>query len=374
MTKIQSIAILPGDGIGQIVTEAILPIFKALELPIEYTLGEIGWSCWLESASTVPDRTWKLIKESDSTLLGATTSYPEREAMAALTDELIKCSPSYVSPLVQLRQKLDLFASVRPCFSLDKRHCFNLCIIRENIEGLYSGLDFDCLPDDFRQIVSKHPNWSSKMNERFNCTLRLQTESGLKRIFEFAFKYAVKNQHLRVTFADKPNVLRKSSMMSRAIFESIAKQYSDIQADIMNVDAIGMHLVKKPEQFGVIVAENMFGDILSDVAAGVMGGLGVAPSANIGENYQYFEPVHGSGIRMDDARVNPSAMFLSTSLMLSSLGMDKAAKAIKEAVIEVIEHQKWVTPDLGGIANTQEMADAIIDKARNLYVSELRHV
>ncbi len=357
------IAVLPGDGIGQEVIESVLPVFSALSLPLTYQIGDIGWECWVKGANPIPDKTWDLINKCDSILLGATTSKPEREAKAEILDKS-KQELSYISPIIQLRQKLDLFANVRPCFSINKQKDFNFCVIRENTEGLYSGFDFDHLPEDFRKIVESAPHWKKKMNEALSCTLRINSKTGMQRIIQFAFDYAVKNNHDKVSYADKPNVLRKSSTLGRAIFEEIAAGFPQIQADILNVDAVGMHLVTKPEIFGVIVTENMFGDILSDVAAGVMGGLGLAPSANIGLQKSYFEPVHGSGPRMKKNTANPSATFFSLSMLLSYFGHDRLSRIIKEAVITVIKENKTVTRDLGGSSTMQEMAYAIIEEAK----------
>lgn len=359
------IAILPGDGIGKEVLDALLPVFSELNLPITYKIGEIGWSCWIKEANPIPQATWDLIEESDTVLLGATTSRPEREAKAAIA-HLPDKEVAYVSPIVQLRQKLDLFANVRPCFSISKDRAFNLCIIRENTEGLYSGFDFDTLPEELRDRVSKQAYWATKLNESISCTLRLQSKSGLQRIFKFAFDYANNNNYHRVTYADKPNVLRKSSTLGRSLFEEIAAFYPKLQTDISNVDAVGMHLVKKPEMFGVIVTENMFGDILSDVAGGVMGGLGLASSANIGLKHSYFEPVHGSGPRMRINSANPCAMFFSLALLLKYFGYGHHAQIIHNAVINVIQQKKVMTYDLKGSATTQEMAAAIITEAKKL--------
>lgn len=363
MSKVDyTIAVLPGDGIGQEVTDAVLPIFKALDLPMNLILGDIGWQFWIDEGNPVPDRTWQLIKQCDATLVGAITSKPHKEATA----ECHIKGAEYLSPIIQLRKNLDLFANVRPCFSLKHDRSFNLCIIRENSEGLYAGFDYAQLTPELKSIVSTHKEWSSKLDQKISCSLRLQSEHGLQRIFQFAFDYASKHQYEHVTFADKPNVLRQSSAMARDIFESVAKQYPSITHSIENVDAVGMHLVIKPERFGVIVAENMFADILSDVAAGVMGGLGLAPSANVGSDKAYFEPVHGSGLRMHSQTANPSAMFLSIAMMLDHLGFTEQAKAVNQSVREVITEGNILTKDLGGHASTSEMADAMIKRAQQL--------
>lgn len=358
------IAVLPGDGIGWEVTDAALPIFDTLGIPVELNRGDIGWACWQQMGNPIPEHVWQLIHHCDVTLLGAVTSKPSREAELELTPILQKKNLAYVSPLIQLRQQLDLFANVRPFFNiLDGKKSFNCCIIRENTEGLYAGFDFYPLPAPLKPLLEQYKHWQSIPPSELSCTLRLQSMEGLSRLFKFAFKYAHCNGFNRVTFADKPNVLRQSSAFAREIFESIAKLYPHVQADILNVDAVAFWLIKRPEEFGVVVAENMFGDILSDVGAAVMGGLGFAPSANIGHEGCYFEPVHGSGPRVKINSANPSAMFLTISLLVKHFGYVEQAAAIKQAVIAVVQENRFTTYDIGGNSSTVDMAQAIIEKA-----------
>ncbi len=356
------LAILPGDGIGQEVTYSSIPIFEALNIPAELVLGDIGWEYWKKEGNSIPARTWKLIKSADATLLGATTSKPEREALKELPVSLQSTPPMYVSPIVQLRQQLDLYANIRPCFNIKSEgEDFNFSVIRENTEGLYAGLDFYPLSDDLNSIITKSSRWGPLSNTDASCTFRLQTRAGLTTLFEFAFSYADKEKFDRVAFADKPNVLRKSSAFARNIFETVAEKYPNIKADIHNVDAVALWMVRRPQEFGVIVAENMFGDILSDLGAGVMGGLGFAASANVGIKGAYFEPVHGSAPRVKPNLANPGAMFLTIGLLLEHFGYHSESNRIKRAVRDVVKEGLHVTYDLGGSASTQTMAKAIID-------------
>lgn len=357
------IAVLPGDGIGIEVTHAAIEVFKALDIPVQLNFGDIGWTNWQHEGNPIPDKTWKLIAESDTTLLGAITSKPQREATNELDPRLQKDKPVYLSPIIQLRQKLDLFANIRPGFSIiNQNKQFNFCVIRENTEGLYSGFDYHPVPKELLQLLEQNPRWQNKSADELSCSLRLQSKAGLTRLFEFAFSHAVTHQINRVTFADKPNVLRKSGHFAREIFESIAHQYPQITSDILNIDAVALWLIKRPEDFGVIVTENMFGDILSDVGAGVMGGLGLAPSANIGQQESYFEPVHGSGPQMSPNTANPGAMFLTISMLLLHFGFAEPAKRITKALGAVIQENRFVTYDLGGKATTSDMAKAVIDR------------
>lgn len=372
-SKKLNIAVLPGDGIGLEVTEATLPLFAALEVPVTLTFGDIGWSCWQNEGTPIPERTWKLIDEADTVLLGAITSKPQREAENELVKKLQHKKLNYVSPLIQLRKKLDLYANIRPCFSLKKdSKAFNFCIIRENTEGLYAGFDYHPPPEQILELLAKDIHWNTTAAEEISCALRLQSRKGLTRLFHYAFHYADKHHMKRVTFADKPNVLRLSGQFGREIFEMVSAQYPHIHADVLNVDAVGLWLVRRPEEFGVLVAENMFGDILSDVGAGVMGGLGFAPSANIGQEKCYFEPVHGSAPRLRPNKANPSAMFLTLSMLLDHYGYEEKAQKINQAVRIIVNEGRFVTYDVGGRASTQDMANAIIDQCMH-YKSNVKN-
>ncbi|EHK0867453.1 isocitrate/isopropylmalate dehydrogenase family protein [Salmonella enterica] len=360
-TMKKNVLVLPGDGIGQEVCEAALPVISAMDLPITLTFGEIGWACWTREGNPVPDQTWEKIAGADAVLLGAITSKGKAQAQQALPLPLQQKGIEYVSSVIQLRQKLGLFANIRPVkYVAGDRRPFRCCVIRENTEGLYAGMDFKGV----RPAVSdwlKHPNLNKYGPEEAAWTVRLQTRYGLERLFQTAFEYARKHHFTRVTFADKPNVMRESGHFAGSIFHEVAARFPEITADIHNVDAIALWLVRKPHEFGVIVAENMFGDILSDLAAGVMGGLGLAPSANIGSHVAYFEPVHGSAPGMaGQGKANPCAMFYTIALMLEYLGFESQAEKLQHAVDRVVRDGKVATYDLGGTASTREMAQAII--------------
>tara|TARA_B100001094_G_scaffold330678_1_gene396510 strand:- start:1450 stop:3609 length:2160 start_codon:yes stop_codon:yes gene_type:complete len=359
--KRKNILVLPGDGIGVEVCQAAIPILKALNLPMDIKYAEIGWECWKKYGDTVPQKTWGMIKQADAVLLAAITSHGKEKAESSLPVELQGLNRQYVSPIIALRQKLELYANVRPSHGIGKNgKNFNICIIRENTEGLYAGLDFHKVPSEFQHII-KHKNIETYGYDETTWSVRLQTKLGLERIIRYAFKYAVEHNMSRVTLADKPNVLRESGNFARDIFYSVSREYPQIEADIHNVDAVAMWLHLKPEVFGVIVCENLFGDILSDLAAGLMGGLGLAPSANIGKDIAYFEPVHGSAPKLAGKnKANPIAMFKSISLMLAYLGFEHESKLVENAVDYVIKQNKFLTYDLGGQATTQDCAENLI--------------
>ncbi|UXS01903.1 isocitrate/isopropylmalate dehydrogenase family protein [Agrobacterium tumefaciens] len=372
--KRKRICVLPGDGIGADVMEQTLPIIDALEVPLDLEFGRIGWKCWEEEGEPVPRATWDAIQRCDTTLLGAITSKPLREAEAALPPSLRGIGHKFTSPVIQLRQRLDLYANVRPIVDILGNSSFKFTVIRENTEGLYSGLDFGCIPAEFEPLLQKREAegapWVREGSNDAVMSVRLQTRRGLLRLFRFAFTYAHENNFHLVTFADKPNVLRYSSAFARELLEQVADEFPALSYSVDNIDAVALWMVRRPERFGVIVAENMFGDILSDLGAGVMGGLGLAPSANIGEYKSYFEPVHGSApsyAGLDKA--NPSAMFLTLALMLDYLGFRESAQIISQAV-RIVATSDIRTYDLNGQHGMRAVAEEIILTASTFHSSK----
>ncbi|MER6212160.1 isocitrate/isopropylmalate family dehydrogenase [Streptomyces sp. NPDC001642] len=358
----KSVAVLPGDGIGPEVTTAALDVVDKLGLPLDLRFGEIGWECWRQEGDPVPQRTWKLLEDTDTCLLGAITSKPLREGEAELPPELRGTGRTFVSPVIQLRQRLGLYANVRPVIDLvDGR--FDFTVIRENTEGLYAGLDFHGLDDALWNVVRDHPNAQASGAGSTSVTLRLQTEFGMDRLLHHGFVHARTHGYRRLTLVDKPNVLRNSSNHLRERLELIARDYPDIETEILNVDAVALWMVRRPERFGVLVAENMFGDILSDLGAGVMGGLGLAPSGNIGDHGSYFEPVHGSAPGMaGQDRANPMAMLLAMAQMLDHLDLPVPGEELRAAVRTVAARRTTITYDMGGTSGTREVARAVADE------------
>jgi len=356
--------VLPGDGIGPEVVDASVQVLDRLGVALDLRFGDIGWEFWRNEGTPVPARTWDLIAATDTCLVGAVTSKPPREAGQELAEHLQSDGHSYVSPVVQLRQRLGLFANVRPI--TDIRHgSFDFVVIRENTEGLYAGFDTYGLDDGLWEVVQGHPNAAGSGQQGTSASIRLQTTAGLDQLFRFGLEYARRHGHQRLTVADKPNVLRGSGTHLRERLEQISAEYPEIETEILNVDAVALWMVRRPERFAVIVAENMFGDILSDLGAGVMGGLGLAASGNIGAQGSYFEPVHGSAPPLvGTGRANPMAILLSLELMLSHLGLDVPARELRRAVVEVATAGRTVTYDLGGSATTREVAAAVAEALR----------
>ncbi len=355
-----TIAVLPGDGIGPEVIDAALPTFDALGFGWSLEFGEIGWGCWRRDGEPIPPATWDLIDRSAATLMGAVTSKPPRQAEFELPAALRGTGRRYTSPVIALRRRLGLYANIRPITDL-YRGSFDFLVIRENTEGLYAGYDRRGLDGPLWDLVRDHPNAAESGGVDTSVALRLQTRAGLDRIFGCAFERATAGGFTCVTLADKPNVLRASGELARERFDAVAAQHPDVEAHTANVDAVAMAMVRSPGSFGVIVAENMFGDILSDLGAGVMGGLGLAGSANVGGRGSLFEPVHGSAPDIAGRGVaNPFATMLTIAQLLGELGAGAEAARLGAAIRGAVLAGDVVTPDLGGTATTAAAATEVL--------------
>ncbi|MCL7385057.1 MAG: isocitrate/isopropylmalate dehydrogenase family protein [Thaumarchaeota archaeon] len=365
------IAVLPGDGIGIEVIRAALTVLEAANLDAEYIHGDIGWEFWCKEGNPLPDRTLKIIKETDCALFGAITSKPKEDAEKELAPELRGKGLTYYSPIVRLRQELDLYACVRPCKAfpgnpLNYRDGIDIVIFRENTEGLYAGVEFYPLSKKVFEALCENPKM--KVFEKFGLenvavSLRVMTRQACERIVRAAFEYAKKHGRKSVTLVDKPNVLRETGGLMLNVARKVASEYPEIEYREANIDAMCMWMLKNPLDHDVIVAENMFGDILSDLAAQLVGGLGFAYSGNIGDNYAVFEPVHGSAPKhAGKNKVNPIAAILAGKMMVEWLGEVEIARAIEASVAEVILEGKLRTYDMGGQTTTTEMAEGIAAK------------
>lgn len=320
------IAVIPGDGIGVEVMEATLDVLNGLDIDLDYEYGLAGDDCKEKNGVALPKETLNLIKNSDACLFGA--------AGETASDVIVK-----------IRQEMKMFANLRPVKSYPNTNALfdnvDFMIVRENTEGLYIA-DQEKLIDD--GAIAK----------------RIITKEAEERIIRYAFDYARKNNKNKVTAVHKANVLKKTDGLFKKIFYEIAEEYPDIDAEDFYVDATAMYLITDPLNFEVIVTTNLFGDILSDEGAGLVGGLGLIPSANIGEDSALFEPVHGSAPDIaGEKKANPIAMLLSAEMMLRYLGENKQADRLDKAILKVLKDGVDLTGDLGGSANTFEMAAAI---------------
>ncbi len=390
----RTIVALPGDGIGKIVLPEAIRLLDAAGFKANYVWGDIGWEFWCKEGNALPQRTIDLIAKHKIALFGAITSKPKDAAIKELDSTLQGKGLVYFSPIVALRQIFNLDICIRPCISfkgnplnfirkkLDGTYeepFINVVVFRQNTEGLYSGVEWTNPPKVVRDALETHPKmkeFSHIPGEEIAISTRIVTKKASERIIRAAFEYAKKHGYKSVTLCEKPNVLRETSGMMLRIAQEISSEFPEIELWDTNIDAQMMWLTKNPEDYGVIVAENMFGDIISDGFAGLIGGLGFACSANIGEEVAIFEPTHGSAPKyekLSPSIVNPIAMFMSAVMMLEYIGENEIAFRIRNAIAKVIEEGKVRTYDMlklkggqdvinKGAASTQQMTDAIIEK------------
>lgn len=363
---------MPGDGVGNDVMEAARIVLDKIELDAEYIHADIGWEFWRTEANPLPDRTIEILKNTDCALFGAITSKPKEEAEKELIPELQGKGHIYASPIVGLRQKFNLRTNLRPCKAykgnpLNYKDDIDITVFRENTEDLYSGVEFFPLPDDLRDSLKKHNkkmarfDWSPADKTAVSC--RIITEKASENIVRAAFEYAEKTGRKSVTIVEKPNVIRETSGLMVRTARKVAKDFPKIELWETNIDAMCMWLIKNPQDYSVLVTSNMFGDIISDLAAQLVGGLGFASSGNIGDDYAVFEPTHGSAPKYaGQYKVNPMAMLLTVKLMLEWLGENDKAEALEKAIAGVISDSKIRTYDMGGKNTTLEIAQAVADR------------
>jgi isocitrate/isopropylmalate dehydrogenase len=363
------IAWLPGDGVGVDVMEAAGIVLDKLNLDAEYIQGDIGWEFWKTEANPFPDRTRELLRRTDCALFGAITSLPKQEAESALIPELQGKGHIYVSPIVRLRQEFNLRTNMRPCKAyrgnpLNYRDGIDIVVFRENTEDLYSGVEFYPFPDEVRDAVRKHNAKMARFDhhpaDEMAVTLRINTKTGCRNIVTDAFEYAEKTGRKSVTVVEKPNVMRETSGLMVRTAREVAKDYPGIELWETNIDAMCMWLIKNPTDYSVLATSNMFGDIVSDLCAQLVGGLGFASSGNIGDDYAVFEPTHGSAPKYAGRyKVNPIAMLLSTKMMLDWLGETDMGDRLENAIADVIREEKVRTYDMGGSNSSLEVAEAV---------------
>lgn len=320
------IAIVPGDGIGKEVMEATLFVLDSLGIDFDYVYGEAGDECLEKTGNALPQETLDIIRDADACLFGA-------------------AGETAADVIVKIRQEMKMFANLRPVKTYPNTNSLfdniDFMIVRENTEGMYIA-DEESYTDEgaiARRIITK------------------EAES---RIIDYAFNYALENNKTKVTAVHKANVLKKTDGLFKEIFYEVAEKYPDIATEDFYVDATAMYLITQPESFEVIVTTNLFGDILSDEGAGLVGGLGLIPSANIGEDGALFEPVHGSAPDIaGQGKANPIAMMLSAIMMLRYIGENEAAEKFDAAILKVLNDGNVLTGDLGGSSSTMELAQAV---------------
>jgi isocitrate dehydrogenase (NAD+) len=330
-----TITLIPGDGIGPEIIAATVRIIEATGVDIEWQTHIMGVQAQEKYGTTLPESTIESIKQNKVALKGP---------------QMTPVGKGFTSVNVGLRKNLDLYANVRPIKALPGIPCRNpeldLVVVRENTEDLYLGLEHLVVPGVVESI-------------------KIITEKASTRIAQYAFEYAVANGRKKVTAVHKANIMKLSDGLFLDCFYNVAKNFPQIEADDKIIDNCCMQLVMRPEQFDMLVMENLYGDIVSDLCAGLIGGLGLAPGANIGEQGAVFEAVHGSAPDIAGQGIaNPTAILMSALLMLRHLGEQDAADRAEKAMLAVLAEGKVITRDLGGSARTEEFANSIIDKMK----------
>ncbi|MBN1157163.1 isocitrate/isopropylmalate dehydrogenase family protein [Candidatus Woesearchaeota archaeon] len=354
------ITLIPGDGTGPEISEAMKRCVEATGVEIEWDYQEAGSDVMDKHGKPLPDKVIESIKKNGVAIKGPITT---------------PIGTGFRSVNVALRQVLDLFACVRPCkyipgvkSPLKNPKAVDIVIVRENVEDLYAGIEFDEGKDDTGKIINVIRSLSGKkIREDSAISIKPISNYNSERIIRYAFDYAVKNKRRKVTAVTKSNIMKFSDGLFQRTAERVAKEFQGIEFEHRLVDDMCMQLVQKPELYDVLVLPNLYGDIVSDLCAGLIGGLGVAPGANIGEKCAVFEATHGSAPKYKGMnKVNPTGLILSAVMMLKHIGEIEAAERLEKAVAGVIIEGKDVTYDLNkeNPVGTKEMADAIVQKIR----------
>jgi 3-isopropylmalate dehydrogenase len=387
-----TVVTMPGDGIGNQVLPEALRLLQAVGFDAEYVHADIGWECWCREGNALPQRTIDLLARHKLGLFGAITSKPKKEAEAELKAELKGKGHSYFSPIVTMRQRFHLDTCVRPCISFPgnplnfirkradggfEEPVVNVVVFRQNTEGLYAGVEWTNPPEQVRAALALHSKFkpfAAVPGPDLAISVRVITRNAARKISKAAFERAKKYGYKSVTICEKPNVLRETSGMMEEEAKAVSREYPGIALWSTNIDAQTMWLTKNPEDYGVLVASNLFGDVISDAFAGLIGGLGFAASGNIGDEVAVFEPTHGSAPKYAELKppiVNPIAMFLSAVMMLEHIGEVEKARRIRAAIAAVVKEGKVRTYDMmripgggkaisQGAASTVEMTDAVL--------------
>jgi len=392
-----TVVTMPGDGIGNQVLPEALRVLKAVGFDADYIHADIGWESWCKEGNALPQRTVDLLEKHKLGLFGAITSKPKKQAEAELRPELRGKGYSYFSPIVTMRQRFHLATCIRPCISfpgnplnfIRKRTdggfdepVVNVVVFRQNTEGLYAGVEWTNPPEQVRAALATHSKFkpfAGVPGIDLAISVRVITRQAARKICQAAFDWAKKYGYKSVTICEKPNVLRETSGMMEEEAKAVAKEYPGIALWSTNIDAQTMWLTKNPEEYGVFVVSNLFGDVISDAFAGLIGGLGFAASGNIGDEVAVFEPTHGSAPKyaeLDPPIVNPIAMFLSAVMLLEHVGELEKARRIRDAIAAVVKEGKVRTYDMmrlsgganairQGAASTVQMTNAVLARLTN---------
>jgi 3-isopropylmalate dehydrogenase len=363
------IAWLPGDGIGVEVMDATRIVLDALELDAEYLHGDIGWEFWRQEGDAFPQRTIDLLRNVDAALFGAVTSKPGKSAEADLAPTLQGTGLVYRSPIVRMRQLFDLYTCLRPCKAypgnpLNHKEGIDLVVFRENTEDLYAGVEFGPVPAELAELLGRLSRpfapFAKLALDEYAVSCKINTKKGSERIVRAAYEFAAKHGRRKVTIVHKANVVRATDGLFLDEARKVAKDFPQIQTDDANIDAIGMWLLKNPFSYDVLVAPNLYGDIISDLCAQMVGGLGFGCSANIGAKLAVFEPTHGSAPKhAGQQKANPIATILAAKMMLDWLGETEMGARLEAATAALIAAGQVRTYDMGGRSTTRQMGEAV---------------
>ncbi|HEY87414.1 MAG TPA: isocitrate/isopropylmalate dehydrogenase family protein [Dehalococcoidia bacterium] len=355
------VTLIPGDGIGPEVTEAAKRVLEASGVTFHWDLAYAGSIAQNMFGTPLPDHLLGSIKKNKVALKGPVTT---------------PVGSGFRSVNVALRRELDLYACLRPCKIYPRAPTpfkdVDIVVVRENTEDLYSSIEFEVgAPDTARLIELVGETKEKVLGEDTSFSLKVISRTASRRIVKFAFDYAQTNNRKKVTAVHKANIMKFSDGLFLAVAREVAKEYPDIEFDNVIVDTLCMQLVRAPQQFDVLVLPNLYGDIVSELCAGLVGGLGVAPGANLGDDMAIFEATHGSAPKYTGQnKVNPIAMMLSGVMMLHHLGETKNAARLEKAIADVIAEGKNVTYDLkpgaprDQVVGTSQVADAVIEKLK----------
>lgn len=358
-----TVTLISGDGTGPEITEATRRVLEATGVQFNWEVYQAGLEVLEKYGTVLPDEVIESIKRTKVGLKGPITT---------------PIGKGFRSANVLLRKKLDLYANLRPAKTyqgLRSRYDnIDLTIVRENTEDLYAGIEFQRGTPEYEEIIEAIAQTTgTRLNNDSAMSIKFISVVATRRIVKFAFEYARANARRKVTAVHKANIMRFSDGLFLSTAQEVAKEYPDIQFEDRIVDNMCMQLVQKPETYDVLVLPNLYGDIISDLSAGLIGGLGVAPGANIGNQYAIFEPVHGSAPKYAGLnKVNPMAMMFSGVLMLRHLCEREAANRLEKAIAQVIAEGKNVTydlkprPDDPTAVGTSQVADAVIEKLQKL--------
>jgi 3-isopropylmalate dehydrogenase len=347
-------------------------VLERLELDADYVHGDIGWEFWCREGDAFPPRTVELLRGVNAAMFGAITSKPVKEAEKELVPELRGTGLVYRSPIVRMRQMFDLYVCLRPCKAypqnpLNYKEGVDLVVFRENTEDLYAGVEFHPVPEGLRSTLSglspAYKPFATLGPSEIAVSCKINTVRGSERIVRAAFEFARQFGRRKVTVVHKANVVRAADGLFLEAARRVARDFPEIEMDDANVDAITMWLLKNPFNYDVLVAPNLYGDIISDLCAQMVGGLGFGCSGNIGERLAVFEPTHGSAPKYAGLdKVNPIATILAAKMMLDWLGETDKASRLERAVAEVVREGRARTYDMGGTTSTRGMAEAIASR------------